>query len=242
MKRLGSLAGAFAIVLFATAPAWAVPIDISAGDPGTLLPSDDSATLLTFNELAVGPLPSYEFDGGTLSGSGAIEDKSEVNKFAQPDGIDGNFLTVSLPEPAGSVQFNFSKPNNYFGLYWGSLDPYNSITFSYRGNSIGTFSGTEIADMLGLTADGHWSSPSSNRYVNFYTGGNPYDEVTLGTTNYAFEVANVAFGDPPTNVPEPSSLALLASFLMCSSLFHVYRRHIRLSLGCPRRRVTHSSG
>lgn len=226
MKRLGFLTGAFAIALGVTAPARAAPINISAGDPGTVLPSYGSATLLNFDELSVGPLPLYQFNGGTLSGSGAIEAQSQANMFAQPDGIVGHFLTVSLQAPAGSVKFSFLQPENYFGLYWGSIDPYNWVTFSYQGTSIATFSGTDIADILQLSANGQWSSSTSNRYVNFFTGDNIFDEVTLGTTNYAFEVANIAFGDPPTNVPEPNSLALMSSFLMCSSLFYVYSRRI----------------
>jgi hypothetical protein len=42
----------------------AAPIDISAGPPGTLSPSDLSATILTFDDLAVGSLPLYQFSGG----------------------------------------------------------------------------------------------------------------------------------------------------------------------------------
>jgi hypothetical protein len=207
--------------------ALAAPIAVLAGDPWILSPSDASATVLTFDELQVGVLLTYQFDGGTLTGSGAIEDTSLVGKFAQPAGHAGNYLTVSYPAAAGAVQFVFSTPENYFGLYWGSIDAYNSITFRKDGEDLATFSGIDIGNLAGLLWDGSWQAASSNRYINFYTGANFYDEVVLNTTNYGFEVANIAFGDPPVGVPEPGSLILLGSMFSCFAV--VRRRRTRNS-------------
>jgi hypothetical protein len=191
----------------------ATPIDISAGPPGTLSPSDLSATILTFDDLAVGSLPFYQFSGGTLSGSAAIENTSLVGKYAQPAGDTTNYLAISYPSAAGAVQLAFSSPENYFGLYWGSMDSYNTITFLRDQGQIATFSGDAIASLTGLVADGDQQSPLSNRYVNFYFGAVFYDEVVLSTSNFAFEVDNIAFGDPPVPVSEPGTLMLLGSVL-----------------------------
>jgi hypothetical protein len=201
--------------------ALAAPIAVLAGAPGILSPSDAFATVLSFDELQVGVLPTYQFDGGTLTGAGAIEDTSLAGKYAQPAGHAGNFLTVSYSAAAGAVQFVFSTPENYFGLYWGSIDAYNSITFRKDAEDLATFSGIDIGNLAGLLWDGSWQAASSNRYINFYTGANFYDEVVLTTTNYGFEVANIAFGDPPVDVPEPGSLILLVSMF---SGFAVARR------------------
>jgi hypothetical protein len=207
--------------------AQATPIEVIAGDAGVFSPNNAAATVLTFDGLPVGILPYYQFDGdgsngtATLTGSGAIENTSVIGAFAQPAGIAGNFLTIAYPAAVGTMQFAFSKPQNYFGLYWGSIDSYNSITFRNDGTDFVTLSGTDLANLTGLVANGRWAADSSNRYINFYTGANVFDEVVLSTTNFGFEVANIAYGDPPVPVPEPGSVILLGS-LLCG--FVVVRR------------------
>ena len=93
--------------------------------------------------------------------------------------------------------------NNYFGLYWGSIDTYNYITFYDNGVKGITISGADVTSL----PTGDWNADYSNHYVNFYGLPN-FDEVVLWTTNIAFEVDNVAFGvaDP---VPEPATMMLL---------------------------------
>jgi hypothetical protein len=191
----------------------ATPIDITAGSPGTLLPNDLSATVLTFDDLAIGSLPAYQFSGGALSGSAAIENTSLVGIYAQPAGDTTNYLSISYPSAAGAVQLAFSSPENYFGLFWGSIDSYNTITFLRDQGQIATFSGATIAGLTGLVADGEQQSPLSNRYINFYLGAVFYDEVILSTANFGFEVDNIAFGDPPVPVSEPGTVMLLGSAL-----------------------------
>src|SRR5258708_10159065 len=166
MKYLACTAAAV-FALLASDAARATPIDVTVGHPGTLSPSDPSAIVLTFDDLAVGSLPLYQFSGGALSGSGSIENTSLVGKYAQPAGDTTNYLTVSYPTAAGAVQLAFSSPENYFGLFWGSLDSYNTITFLRDQGQIATFSGDAIADLTGLVADGDQQSPLSNPSFNF---------------------------------------------------------------------------
>jgi hypothetical protein len=89
------------------------------------------------------------------------------------------------------------------GLYWGSMDSYDAITFLRDQGQIATFSGAAIAGLTGLVVDGDQQSPLSNRYVNFYLGASFYDEVILSASNFAFEVDNIACGDPSVPVSEP---------------------------------------
>jgi PEP-CTERM motif len=212
MKYLACTAAAVFALLTSDA-ARATPIDITAGSPGTLLPNDLSATVLTFDDLAIGSLPAYQFSGGALSGSAAIENTSLVGIYAQPAGDTTNYLSISYPSAAGAVQLAFSSPENYFGLFWGSIDSYNTITFLRDQGQIATFSGATIAGLTGLVADGEQQSPLSNRYINFYLGAVFYDEVILSTANFGFEVDNIAFGDPPVPVSEPGTVMLLGSAL-----------------------------
>jgi hypothetical protein len=197
-----------ALTLFGCYRAQAAPIDVTAGAPGVLTPDLASATVLTFDDLPIGVLPFYGFDGGTLSGSGAILDLW-LPHAAPPAGDTTKYLAVSYPDEVGAVQLLLSTPENYFGLYWGSMDSWNAIAFLSNHAQIAAFSGTDIADLAGLAASGDQRSFTSSRYINFYLGATFYDEVILSTATFNFEVDNVAFGDPPLEIPEPSPLMLL---------------------------------
>lgn len=194
---------AAALLPLGSVAARAVSIDVTTEAAGVLSPNRSSATVLTFDGLSVGSLPSYRFNGGVLSGSGAIENTTIIGRSAQPAGDRTNYLTVASTSAAGSVRLAFSAPENYFGLYWGSIDSYNSITFLKDHNQIATFSGDTVAGLTGLAANGDQHSASSNRYVNFDLDGS-FDAVVLGTTNFGLEVDNIAFADTPSSSSNPT--------------------------------------
>jgi len=88
---------------------------------------------------------------------------------------------------------------NYFGIYWGSMDSYNTLTFSYQDNEVGSFTGDDVAN----PANGNQTNPDQNRYVNFtdFT----FDSFTLASDGFAFEVDNIAVAP----VPEPGTFVLM---------------------------------
>jgi hypothetical protein len=215
------------LILVASTPVLAAAIDIIAADPGVMTPSLPSAIMLSFDDLSVGGLPSYQFNGGSLTGAGGIVDTSLVGRYAQPAGDATNYLSVSYDSKAGAVDFSFSDLQNYFGMYWGSIDSYNWVSFLRNHVQLATFSGADVVSGSGLLANGSWQSSLSNRYINFYLGSIFYDEVILSTTNFAFEVDNVAFGDPPVSVSEPSSIPVLAFSLFGIALM----RPVEIRLG-----------
>ncbi len=92
------------------------------------------------------------------------------------------------------------------------MDSYNFIEFLRSGHEIAEFSGSNVAALTGLMANGDQQSSVSNRFINFNLGNALYDEVVLSTTNFAFEVDNIAIG-APVHVPEPPTMLLVAAGL-----------------------------
>jgi hypothetical protein len=102
---------------------------------------------------------------------------------------------------------------NYFGLYYGSIDTFNDLTFyNANGGVIATVTGTSlISQFKGST--GNQQADSSNIYVNLYF--DPSEQFTnfaFSTSGIAFEMDNLAIGynvGRANAVPEPASLALV---------------------------------
>lgn len=169
---------------------------ISFSDPGATATSVSGMTTVDFNDGTHGAYTGASGDYGFVSGS-------EEGYYAEPQDIDSPFLAVPRDHFTGSVQFDLGSSANYFGLYWGSIDDYNSISFYEDGSLVGSFSGDDVAGQ----ANGHQSSYETNRYVNFDFGSLSFDQVELHSDGWAFESDNHAFG--VTSVPEPGAVLLL---------------------------------
>ncbi len=158
--------------------------------------------------------------GWTLSGNNYAIRNGSIEQAAAPwwDNGDGGardatyYLTVpeSLQAQPLSVtiDFNSSDPYNYFGLWWGSMDTWNTLEFlaEDRATVVATVSGTTFS-----SGDGNQNSAETNKYVNFYGMGDFY-AIKLTSTNYAFEVDNLAVGY--NVVPEPATMLTLGLALL----------------------------
>ena len=143
----------------------------------------------------------------TISGDYAIYASSIGGQSAEPYGFstDNDFLSVPNPVSNGEATVELAGSYNYFGLFWGSVDTYNSIDF-YDSNDI-LVASVGGADIQGLLANGNQTSWKSNRYINFFfTDGMTYDSYTMTSNGYAFESDNHAYGN--VAVSEPATLAL----------------------------------
>jgi hypothetical protein len=111
-----------------------------------------------------------------------------------------------------------ASPILYFGLYWGSMDPYNYITLESRPDKTnhmtpilisglsqpdGTINGSDLLTLLGKPA-------GYSTYVSFRFGaGENFQRITLGSTHRAFEVDNLAYSvNDFLSVPPPGSTVI----------------------------------
>lgn len=188
-----------------TAGAYFINYDYTAD--GNNFTSPYSVTVENFN----GGLSA----GWTWTGSYEIVNGSLEGKYSAPGGIDGatkdltDYVTAPRSDSSGSgsVRVTGLPVSNYFGLWWGSMDTYNTLTF-YNGDLVvATITGTDVA--VGNDANGNQIIPATNHYVNFLGLPN-FDSFEMSSSQFAFEADNIAVG----NVPIPPALWLLGSGLL----------------------------
>jgi hypothetical protein len=193
------------LALGMTATTASASVIFSVENTGQMTSTQAGVNTVNFNDGTTG---SYT-DSVVLNEYTIYNTPSGTGQSASPYGITDSFLSVPNPNRSGAAEFGLGADYNYFGLFWGSVDSYNTLSFYDDGSLVGSFSGDDISPPL--TADGGQGNWSSNRYVNFFfTDGVMYDTIRLTSSNYAFETDNHAFGV----VPEPSIIALFGLGLL----------------------------
>lgn len=205
--RISGLLGAVVALGLSTAANAAVSITILP--PGDLGPPVGYGSGATFNTVSAQPYgstaPSGLFiDGGaTFSGSGVVMNnggQGSLGLYATPFGDATNYIAVL---GGGSERIAFSSLKTSFGLYWGSVDTYNLLTF-YDGNvSVATITGADVDPPM--KANGDQTEYASNGYV-LISALPRFDRVLAASGANSFEFDNVVAGGA---VPEPSTWAML---------------------------------
>jgi hypothetical protein len=101
---------------------------------------------------------------------------------------------------AGLLQVSFGLTNS-IGLYWGSVDPTNSITFFNGATNVGSITGTQLSPLL---ADGSQVSFTSNRFVTL-SDADAFNRIVVTSGQNSFEFDS--FVAPA--VPEASTWAMM---------------------------------
>jgi hypothetical protein len=182
-------------LLLATSAAQALPI-VSLSNAGDVTSSVAGATTIDFNSGC-----GY----ASCSGDFALVTGNQSGKYAQPFGVNSQYLTVPNPAPTTqSAIFTLGTAADYFGIFWGSIDSYNFISFYLNNSLVASYSGSDI---VGQFANGNQLGYSSNRYINFDFGSESYDSVKLTSNGFAFESDNHAFKQL-VSVTEPTTALL----------------------------------
>jgi len=174
------------------------------------LAADD--TLTTPYNWAIVDTFDSDRPGWTYTGYGKIRSGSVAGKYAAPfnssimsNPDSTNFFAVPEDKTVGltaDVSFGGNE-YNYLGMFWGSADSYNSLEFYNGGTLIASFDGTEIFN----PANGDQLNGSSNQYVNIHLTQS-FDMVKIISTDYAFELDNLAVG-VQTPVPGAALLGII---------------------------------
>jgi VCBS repeat-containing protein len=159
--------------------------------------NDQSPGSSSNNGQGFGKFDSEALDA-TFSGSGhagVVNGSSSVSAAPFVGPLPGsadttNYLSVGA---GGTETITFDDEQNAFGLYWGSVDSYNTISFYHGETLVASYTG---ADVTPLFPTGNQGSFSSNGYVEF-AGLASFDKVVLTSSSNAFEIDNISAGSVP---------------------------------------------
>lgn len=210
-KMAALLAGAALMLTTGVASAFpTITYDHALGDGGYTT-TISSAVVETFDPNA-SFTQSWNWNGQYALVSGNLENRYSAPSYTDP--LLGeikestNYISVPNPSNIGSVNVtNLGGAYNYFGLWWGSMDSYNTLQFKLGDAVVATISGSDLSN----PANGRQWAKDTNQYVNFYFGSDSFDSFSLTSTNYAFEVDNIAIANV---VPEPGTILLLGVGLL----------------------------
>lgn len=177
---------------------------LALGTAGGVSPQSGIAVTFTPNAQAVQGSVAGQYAAPFLSGGNGAGFGNPIGTN-QANGADATTYITSGSTGAtagAAVEILLPGLQKYFGLLWGSVDNYNTLSFYDGATLVGSITGSDVT-----------ASPNGDQGVNGTLYVNisstvAFDRVVATSTQFAFEFDNIAF-NPTVPVPEPASLGLL---------------------------------
>lgn len=154
----------------------------------------------------------------TWAGNGEVVNGSILNHNKAPNNPvipdTTNYMSVPINlygHPTETIVANIHGFSTYLGLWWGSVDTYNTLSFFNGTTKVAEFTGAEVK----MPANGTIST-----YVNFLDLP-AFDSFAMTSTHYAFEADNIAV----SAVPEPGTMMLLGAGFLGLAIYGKRRRN-----------------
>lgn len=204
----GLAVGALMLGFAGTVSAYTINyISASATDGSVLTTKNSWATVYDFNKIG-GTFPATILDATYVTGfsSGVYAAPATAKDFNHIDST--QYLTIGGGK---TTTIKFSASENYLGLFWGSMDSYNTLELwsTITNSLVLSLTGSDVTG--GTAANGAQYSSPTNRYVNIYTT-DLFDKIVMKSRSNAFEIDNLAVGTSP--VPEPATMLLFGTGLI----------------------------
>ena len=156
--------------------------------------SDNGAGAGNFTSSTLDATFTASGHAGIVNGSSSVSAAPLMGPL--PGSVDStNYLSIG----GGATEtITFATSKNAFGMYWGSVDSYNTIKFYDGATLVASYSGADISPLL---ASGNQGSFTANGYVEFVSM-HSFNKVVLSSSSNAFEIDNISAG----NVPAPHAV------------------------------------
>ncbi len=157
-----------------------------------------------FFSSALGATFTASGEAGVVNGSSSVSAAPFVGPLpGQADTT--NYLSIGAD---GTETITFVAEQDAFGLYWGSVNSFNTISFYNGTQLVGSYTGANVGPLFPNGAQGSFSS---NGYVEFPDLA-PFNKVVLATGDQnAFEIDNVSAGFVAHQLPSPITGTLTVS-------------------------------
>lgn len=183
---------------------------LALGAGGGLSPQSGVTVTFTPNAQAVQGSVAGQYAAPFLSGGNGTGFGNPIGTADQPNGVDTTTYITSGSTgatAAAAVEMLLPGQQLYFGLLWGSVDDYNTLSFYDGATLVGSITGVDVT-----------ASPSGDQgangtlYVNI-TSTVSFDRVVATSSQFAFEFDNIAFNES-NPIPAPAALGLFGMGLL----------------------------